>query len=74
MAIEVVTKDCTQLSDAELAEMADICVDGPSRLCLGCYRTLPEIVRWQRLTDEERAAIMAELPSRRKRIDPKKLR
>ncbi len=50
------------------------CVDGPSRLCLGCYRTLPEIVRWQRLTDEERAAIMAELPSRRKRIDPKKLR
>ena len=30
MAIKVVTKDCTQLSDAELAEMADICADGPS--------------------------------------------
>ena len=30
MAIKVVTNDCTQLSDAELAEMADICADGPS--------------------------------------------
>jgi hypothetical protein len=28
MAISVETKDCTQLSDAELAEMADICTDG----------------------------------------------
>jgi hypothetical protein len=35
MAIEVVTKDCTQLSDAELAEMADICADGPSRFEAG---------------------------------------
>ena len=31
MAIEVETKDCTALSDAELAEMADVCADGPSR-------------------------------------------
>jgi hypothetical protein len=31
MAIEVETKDCTALSDAELAEMADICADGPTR-------------------------------------------
>jgi hypothetical protein len=30
MAISVDTKDCTQLSDAELAEMADICTDGPA--------------------------------------------
>jgi len=30
MAIEVQTKDCTALSDAELSEMADICADGPS--------------------------------------------
>jgi len=35
MAIEVETKDCTALSDAELAEMADICVDGPSRFEVG---------------------------------------
>jgi nitroreductase len=30
MAISVETKDCTQLSDAELAEMADICAESPS--------------------------------------------
>ena len=30
MAISVETKDCTQLSDAELAEMADICTEGPA--------------------------------------------
>jgi hypothetical protein len=35
MAIEVETKDCTALSDAELAEMADICVDVPSRFEVG---------------------------------------
>jgi hypothetical protein len=30
IAIEVATKDCTSLADAELAEMADICTDGQS--------------------------------------------
>jgi hypothetical protein len=29
MSIAVETKDCTALSDAELAEMADLCADGP---------------------------------------------
>jgi hypothetical protein len=35
MANDVETKDCTALSDAELAEMADICADGPSRFEAG---------------------------------------
>ena len=35
MALEVVTKDCTQLSDTELAEMADLCAEGPSRYEIG---------------------------------------
>lgn len=35
MAIEVDTKDCTALGDAELAEMADICGDGPAGYELG---------------------------------------
>jgi hypothetical protein len=29
MSIDVDTKDCTALSDAELVEMADLCADGP---------------------------------------------
>ena len=35
MAIEVSTKDCTALSDAELTEMADICAEGPSHFEAG---------------------------------------
>lgn len=35
MAIQVETKDCTALSDAELAEMADMCADGPTNFEVG---------------------------------------
>jgi hypothetical protein len=35
MALEVTTKDCTALSDSELAEMADLCAEGPSRFEVG---------------------------------------
>ncbi|NBB65695.1 DUF1289 domain-containing protein [Pseudomonas sp. ODNR1LW] len=48
-------------------------VDGASGLCLGCFRSLAEIAGWRGLSETERAAIMAELPSRRGRIDPAKL-
>lgn len=45
-------------------------VDGASGLCLGCFRTLPEIATWSRKSDEERMAIMGELDGRRHLIDP----
>jgi predicted Fe-S protein YdhL (DUF1289 family) len=48
-------------------------VDGESGLCLGCYRKLSEVAGWAKLTDAEREAVMAELPSRRSRIRPEKL-
>jgi hypothetical protein len=35
MAIDVDTKDCTALSDAELADMADICTDRPAGFDIG---------------------------------------
>lgn len=35
MAIEVETKDCTALGDAELAEMADLCADAERRYEIG---------------------------------------
>ena len=42
-----------------------ICVVHPEeRLCVGCLRTIEEIARWSRLTPAERAAIMADLPTR----------
>jgi predicted Fe-S protein YdhL (DUF1289 family) len=48
-------------------------VDAESSLCLGCYRTLPEIGGWARLPEDERTRLMAELPARRSRIRPEKL-
>ena len=48
-------------------------VDGQSGLCLGCFRTLQEIAGWTKLSAEQRAALMTELPARRDRIAPQKL-
>ena len=45
-------------------------VDGASGLCLGCFRTLPAIATWSRMSDGERAKIMGELDGRRGKIDP----
>jgi hypothetical protein len=39
-------------------------IDEPSALCLGCGRTIDEIVGWGRLSEPQRIAVMAELPMR----------
>ncbi|XAT60967.1 DUF1289 domain-containing protein [Rhodobacteraceae bacterium Araon29] len=42
-----------------------ICVVHPvERICTGCYRSIDEIGTWSKLSPEERAAIMQELPNR----------
>jgi uncharacterized protein len=46
------------------------CVEPVSGICLGCYRTLPEIATWARKSDGERADIMAELPTRMTKLNP----
>lgn len=35
------------------------------KVCLGCFRTIDEIGRWVKFTDEKRAKIIADLPARR---------
>lgn len=46
-----------------------ICSVNPqTKHCDGCYRTLPEIAKWTRLTHEERDVILADLPVREERI------
>jgi len=46
-----------------------ICSVSPeTRHCDGCGRSLKEIARWSRMTDGERATVMAELPDRRVRL------
>ena len=46
-----------------------LCVVHPEeRLCVGCLRSMEEIATWSRLTHEERAAVMADLPARAPRL------
>jgi uncharacterized protein len=43
-------------------------IDGPSRLCLGCGRSIDEIGAWSALSETERLGIMAALPERMARL------
>jgi predicted Fe-S protein YdhL (DUF1289 family) len=43
-----------------------ICVVHPeARICTGCLRSIDEIGAWSRMSPEDRARIMAELPARK---------
>jgi predicted Fe-S protein YdhL (DUF1289 family) len=44
-------------------------VDPQRRVCLGCCRTLEEIAAWASMSEEERDAVMAILPARRKALE-----
>jgi predicted Fe-S protein YdhL (DUF1289 family) len=45
----------------------NVCViEADTGLCAGCARTLDEISRWARMTDEERQRIMLSLADRRR--------
>jgi hypothetical protein len=54
MSLEVDTKDCTALSDAELAEMADLVTDGPAGFDMGLISKQPEA--WVLITQVREAA------------------
>ena len=46
-----------------------LCVVHPeARICVGCHRSIDEISQWSRMTHEERAAVMADLPTRAPRL------
>ncbi|MEY4697239.1 MAG: hypothetical protein RIT14_1667 [Pseudomonadota bacterium] len=46
-----------------------LCTIHPAeRICVGCFRTIDEISTWSRLSHDDRAAIMADLPTRAPRL------
>jgi predicted Fe-S protein YdhL (DUF1289 family) len=50
-----------------------VCVVHPTeRICAGCLRSIDEISRWSRMTTEERADIMQDLPSRAPRLQKRR--
>jgi hypothetical protein len=57
MTLEVDTKDCTALSDAELNEMADIVTDGPAGFDIGLLSKQPEA--WVLITQVREASKLA---------------
>ncbi len=47
----------------------DVCrMDG--ELCVGCYRTLDEIVRWSSASDDDKREILAAVAQRRDDLAP----
>jgi predicted Fe-S protein YdhL (DUF1289 family) len=40
-------------------------IDQETGLCAGCLRSLDEIAGWTSFTEEQRAEIMSEIPTRR---------
>lgn len=44
----------------------NVCKMNPdTRLCEGCLRTLDEIAAWSGLSNEEKRAVLAQIPERR---------
>ena len=62
-------KDDVWKRDEIASPCVKLCVVHPEeRLCVGCLRSIEETSGWSRMTHEERAAVMAELPSRAPRL------
>lgn len=58
--------------DPVASPCTSVCTLDPARgYCVGCLRTLDEIVAWSTLDDDARRAIVADLPSRRAAREPR---
>lgn len=62
-------KDEVWQRDEVQSPCVKLCVVHPTeRICVGCLRSIAEISAWSRMTQAERAAVMADLPSRAPRL------
>ncbi len=54
-------------SDGVASPCISVCaIDPRTGLCAGCFRTLDEIAGWVGFTDDEKRAVVAALPARRR--------
>lgn len=54
------------MSAASQSPCINVCqMDEASGWCKGCLRSIEEIVVWSQLSDQQRAAVLAQLPQRR---------
>jgi predicted Fe-S protein YdhL (DUF1289 family) len=43
-------------------------MDSDRQYCMGCLRTIPEIIAWGKADDDYKRAVWAELPLRRQTV------
>jgi predicted Fe-S protein YdhL (DUF1289 family) len=66
-------KDDVWKRDEIASPCVKLCVVHPEeRICVGCYRSIDEISRWSRMTHEERATVMEDLPTRAPRLSKRR--
>jgi uncharacterized protein len=54
-----------------LSPCIDVCdVDSTGQFCIGCGRSMDEIARWMSISNEQRQAIIKELPERLRQLKP----
>ncbi len=41
-------------------------------ICIGCYRSRDEIAAWPAMSNDQRRALLAELPGRKARLAPRR--
>lgn len=59
-------KDDIWKRDEVQSPCVKLCVIHPeASICVGCHRSLDEIARWSRMTQDERIAVMTQLPGRK---------
>lgn len=62
-------KDEVWKRDEVASPCVKLCVVHPeARLCVGCLRSIDEISGWSRMSHDERAVVIADLPSRAPQI------
>jgi uncharacterized protein len=62
-------KDDVWKRDEIASPCVKLCVVHPEeRICVGCFRSIDEISTWSRMTHDERAEVMADLPARAPRL------
>jgi len=66
-------KDDVWKRDEIASPCVKLCVVHPvERICVGCLRSIDEISGWSRMTHDERASVMAELPERAPRLQKRR--
>lgn len=62
-------KDDVWKRDEVQSPCIKLCVVHPeARICVGCHRSLDEIARWSQMTQDERIAVMTQLPGRKSQL------